>query len=53
MKMVFSTKMKSTGQITNLAPPKIIVNSNNPAFGYSMLSKIVQSKDCITCKNIK
>ena len=51
--MVFSTKMKSTGQVNNIAPSKIIVNSSNPVFGYSMLSKVVQTKDCITCKNIK
>lgn len=50
MKMVFSTKMKSTGQVNN-----IVKNNNNIMisnfFNINMIDKLKNSVECNDCKN--
>jgi hypothetical protein len=49
MKMVFSTKMKSSGQANNMVKPNIIVSQN--VFNVNMLDKLKSSIECNDCKN--
>ena len=50
MKMVFSTKMKSSGQVNNLVKTNISINHN--FFNINMIDKIRSSVECNDCKNL-
>lgn len=58
MKMIFSGNKKKSGQINNIVNIKEILPTNlsySPTlfFQTKMLDKVINSIDCITCKNIK
>lgn len=58
MKMIFSENKKKSGQINNIVNIKEILNANlsySPSLFLQtkMLDKVINSSECITCKNIK